>query len=162
MITELKDIITSVNAENDITLVTVYNLPNRTSSLSNLFTFLAKDGVNVDMISLNPSQSATQTVSFSANDFDLSNILTTVGSYKNSYPDIRMDVNTKNCKFTFAGEGMRERCGVAAFVFDAFAKVGIEIKLITTSETKISCLIDEADYTAANDMLEKAFDIKNI
>ena len=58
---------------------------------------------------------------------------------------------------------MPEHCGIAAFVFDEFAKCGIEIKLITTSETKISCLIDEADSRSAFDnILDSVFDIKYI
>ena len=44
-----------------------------------------KNGVNVDMISLNPSSGVYQTVSFSSNDSDLANVLSTIGFFKNSY-----------------------------------------------------------------------------
>ncbi len=162
MLYDIKDIITSVNVENEITLVTVYNLPNNSESVSKIFELLAENGVNVDMISLNPSSGIYQTVSFSANDSDLSNVLSTIGFFKNSYPELRTDLNTKNCKITFAGESMRERCGVAAFVFSAFSSKNITVKLITTSETKISCLIDEVQYSAAVEMLEDKFGIKNV
>ena len=159
---DIKDIITSVNVENEITLVTVYNLPNNSESVAKIFECLAENGVNVDMISLNPSSGVYQTVSFSSNDSDLANVLSTIGFFKNSYPELRTDINTKNCKITFAGEAMRERCGVASFVFSSFGSKNIMIKLITTSETKISCLIDEAQYSVACDMLEECFGIKNI
>jgi aspartokinase len=114
------------------------------------------------MISLNPSQGLNQTVSFSAMDDDLSKILSTIGMFKASFPDIRTDVNSRNCKITFSGETMDTRCGVAAYVFEAFANYDVEIKLITTSETKISCLVDEAQYDKVVEILEDKFEIKNV
>lgn len=66
----IKDVITGLTFYNDITLVTVYNLPNKTSSVAKLFSMLGEADINVDMISLNPSQGLSQTVSFSAMDDD--------------------------------------------------------------------------------------------
>ena len=162
MIQNIKEIITSVNAESGITLVTVYNLPNGPDSVAQIFSSLADKEVNVDMISLNPSSGVRQTVSFSAKDEDLANILSTIGFFKNTYEELRIDINTNNCKLTFVGDAMREKCGVAAFVFNALAESKITIKLITTSETKISCLIDEADYSEACDVLDRVFGITDI
>lgn len=160
MINDIREVITSVNVENGVTLVTVFNLPNNSESIADIFNCLAEKGVNVDMISLNPSSGVRQTVSFSASDGDLSDILSTLGFLKNSYRDLRIDVNTNNCKLTFAGDAMRERCGVAAFVFSSLGERNISVKLITTSETKISCLINESDYSEACDLIDKTFGIK--
>lgn len=162
MIFNIKDVITGLTVYNDITLVTVYNLPNKSTSVAKLFTLLAEADINVDMISLNPSRGLYQTVSFSAMDDDLSKILSTVGMFKTSFPDIRTDVNSRNCKITFSGETMDTRCGVAAYVFEAFAGNDVEVKLITTSETKISCLFDEVQYDKVIDLLDNKFNIKNI
>ncbi|MDF2685330.1 MAG: aspartokinase [Clostridia bacterium] len=158
----IKDVITGLTFYNDITLVTVYNLPNKTTPVAKLFTLLAEADINVDMISLNPSQGLNQIVSFSAMDDDLSKILSTIGMFKTSFPDIRTDVNSRNCKITFSGETMDTRCGVAAYVFDAFANYDVEVKLITTSETKISCLVDEAQYDKVVEILEDKFEIRNV
>ncbi|MBQ6052442.1 MAG: ACT domain-containing protein [Clostridia bacterium] len=160
MINDIREVITSVNVENGVTLVTVFNLPNNSESIADIFNCLAEKGVNVDMISLNPSSGVRQTVSFSASDGDLSDILSTLGFLKNSYRDLRIDVNTNNCKLTFAGDAMRERYGVAAFVFSSLGERNISVKLITTSETKISCLINESDYSEACDLIDKTFGIK--
>jgi aspartokinase len=162
MIDNIREIITSVNVENGITLVTAYNLPNNSESVADIFNCLAEKDVNVDMISLNPSSGVHQTVSFSANDDDLTNILSTLGMLKTTYADLRIDVNTNNCKLTFAGDAMREKCGVAAFVFNALGEKKIPVKLITTSETKISCLIDESDYSDVCDLLDKTFGINAV
>ena len=156
----IKEIITSVGVENAVTLVTVYNLPNNSESIADIFGTLAEKGVNVDMISLNPSSGVRQTVSFSAKDDDLADILATLGMLKSSYNDLRIDVNTNNSKITFAGEAMREICGVAAFVFSSLGEKKISVKMITTSETKISCLIDESDYSAACEIIDKIYGIK--
>ena len=160
MINDIREVITSVNVENGVTLVTVFNLPNNSESIADIFNCLAEKGVNVDMISLNPSSGVLQTLYFSARDGDLSDILSTLGFLKNSYRDLRIDVNTNNCKLTFAGDAMRERCGVAAFVFSSLGERNISVKLITTSETKISCLINESDYSEACDLIDKTFGIK--
>lgn len=161
MVQDIRDIITDVSVTADVTLVTVYNLPNKTEIMAKLFECLADEGVNVDMISLTPSQGLTQTVSFSASDEALTATLTTVGKIKGSYPDVRMDVNTSNCKLTFEGEAMKTRCGVAASVFASLGANGIEVKLITTSETKISCLVDEAQMATVYDVLEKVYGLTN-
>jgi len=155
-------IITSVNVENEITLVTVYNLPNNTESISSVFDCLAENSVNVDMITLNPSSGVHQTVSFSASNDAFSSILSSLGFLKSMFSDLRIDANTNNCKFTFAGDAMKDKCGVAAFVFSSFSKKNIPIKLITTSETKISCLIDEIYYSTACDMVSETFGIDNL
>lgn len=160
MVNDVRGVITNVGIVSDVTLVTVYNLPNTAEITAKIFECLADGGVNVDMISLNPSQGLTQTLSFSASDGDLTSILTTVGRFKGSYPDVRTDINSKNCKLTFEGEGMKTRCGVAAAVFASLAGAGADIRLITTSETKISCLVDEVHLNAVCDAVEKDYGIK--
>lgn len=157
----IRDIITDVSVLSGNTLVTVYNLPNKTGVIAEMFECLANEGVNVDMISLTPSQGVNQTVSFSSSDGDLTKTLTTVGKIKCFYPDVRMDVNTANCKLTFKGESMKTQCGVASAVFGSLSENGIEIKLVTTSETKISCLVDEAQISTVYEVLEKVYGLTN-
>jgi len=157
----INKIITNVSLNNDITLVTVYNLPNDLSAIAQLFKQLADNSVNVDMISLNPSQSLSQTVSFSSGGEDLPVVLSTIGSIKANFPQIRTDINSGNCKITFEGEAMKDKCGVAANIFGIIAEHGISIKLITTSETKISCLTDETEYSKTADMIENVLNIEN-
>ena len=106
-----------------------------------------------------PLISLTYTFAYEASE--LTSTLTTVGKIKGSYPNVRMDVNTSNCKLTFKGEAMKSRCGVAASVFASLGENGVEVKLITTSETKISCLVDEAQLSTVYDVLEKVYGLTN-
>mgnify|MGYP003317376719 CR=1 FL=1 len=64
MVQDISDIITDVSVTADVTLVTVYNLPNKTEIIAKLFEALAEEGVNVDMISLTPSQLLKEPPSF--------------------------------------------------------------------------------------------------
>ena len=126
------------------------------------FTCLAAEEINVDMISLTPSLTTKATVSFSAKDSDMTAVLKTIGRIKERFEDIRTDVNAENVIFTFEGERMRNIWGVSASVFTAFKQYNTQIKLITTSETSISCLIAGSDYGKAVKMLDEVFGIKRV
>ena len=158
----IKEFISNIATQNEITLVSIYNLPNTTEAVAELFTYLAEEEINVDMISLTYSLSTTASVSFSAKDSDMSSVLKTIGKIKEKFEDIRTDVNAGNVIFTFEGEKMRNIWGGSATIFTAFKKYGVRIKLITTSETSISCLISEEDYTNAVKMLDEIFSVKRI
>ena len=91
----IKEFISNIATQNEITLVSIYNLPNTTEAVAELFTYLAEEEINVDMISLTYSLSTTASVSFSAKDSDMSSVLKTIGKIKEKFEDIRTDVNRR-------------------------------------------------------------------
>ena len=86
---------------------------------------------------------------------DLAAVIGLTGKFKSLSPKVSADINGNNTKILLSGEGMRYEAGVAAELFALLAEEDIRVKLITTAETEISCLIDIKDTQAARKILEK-------
>lgn len=154
---EIKDIVTCINLYHGKTLVSVCGLPNHIDSVCRLFeTFSAWD-VNIDMISFTPSPSPLIAIAFTAEASQLENIFKAVGDLKQIYTELRTEVVPERCKVIFSGKELAEKSGSAAYIFNAFAKSGIAIDIITTSHKEISCLISSNQAQAAKEMIESYF-----
>jgi aspartate kinase len=71
----------------------------------------------------------------------------------------KIESSASIAKVSVVGVGMRNHSGVSGRVFDALYKAGINLIMISTSEVKISCLVDEADLELAVNVLHKEFDL---
>lgn len=111
----LEPVITTVN---DITLITLQNCPSELSFISNLFQKIADFNVNVDMISLAPTQGAFTSVSFTISDNDLDKILAFTSNLRDT-SNIKTIVSSGNCKISVYDQNMKNTPGVAAKVFAA-------------------------------------------
>ena len=131
----------------DITLITLQNIPADMDFVSGVFENIAEMGVDVDMISLPPVQSSKTSLSFTIDDDDLMKIL----GYTSKMNDgtIKPIVSSGNCKISVNDPGMENCPGVAARIFRCAADVGTDIRLITTSESQISLLVTKSDFDSA-------------
>jgi aspartate kinase len=112
-----------------------------------IFGILAQEGIDVDMIVQNVSRSSTQTnMTFTVKESDLNRSIEVLkaGQDKIGYTDLTSDANV--VKVSVVGIGMRSHAGTAQIMFQELADKGINIQVISTSEIKISVLIDE-EYT---------------
>ncbi len=130
----------------DITLITLQNIPADITFIASVFENIASMGVDVDMISLAPVQSARTGLSFTVMDDDLVKIL----SYTSRLDDgsVKSIVSSGNCKISIDDDSMVNCPGVAAKVFALTSKAAAEIRLITTSESQISMLVAKSDFDA--------------
>ncbi|NLG93054.1 MAG: hypothetical protein GX485_05815 [Clostridiales bacterium] len=151
----LEPVITTVN---DITLVTLQNCPSEFSFIADLFQKISDCGVNVDMISLAPTQGAFTSISFTISDNDLDKILSFTSHLRDT-SNIKTIVSSGNCKISVYDQNMKDTPGVAAKVFAAAATIDADIRLITTSEVDISLLITAADFDQTLHEIEKAMQI---
>ena len=137
----------SIVVSDDITLITLQNIPADMDFVSEVFEKIAEMGVDVDMISLSPVQSSMTSLSFTINDDDLIKIL----GYTSKLNDgsIKPIVSSGNCKISVNDPGMENCPGVAARIFRCAADVGTDIRLITTSESQISLLVTKSDFDSA-------------
>ena len=137
----------SIVVSDDITLITLQNIPADISFVSEVFEKIAEMGVDVDMISLSPVQSSMTSLSFTINDDDLIKIL----GYTSKLNDgsIKPIVSSGNCKISVNDPGMENCPGVAARIFRCAADVGTDIRLSTTSESQISLLVTKSDFDSA-------------
>ena len=134
----------SLTVYDDVTLITLQNIPADISFVADVFKKIGSMGVDVDMISLSPIQSSRTSLSFTIKDDDLVKIL----SYTSKLDDgsVRSIVSSGNCKISINDEAMINCPGFAARVFELVADTQTELKLITTSECQISILVTKADF----------------
>lgn len=141
----------------DVTLVTFENAPADIHFISKIFRIISAAEINVDMISQTPPRGNVASVSFTVQDNDFSRLLQVSNKFRRDDPELKISVSNGNCKISVCGEFMRDEFGVAAKVFDAAASVGTDIRIITTSETVISMLVEKSSVEATVEAIQKAF-----
>jgi aspartokinase len=129
----------------NVALVTVDNLPNDMTMISDIFTKIAADHINIDMISQSPPYKGKINISFSMPTNSIAKVIVLLNTYKGSVPNLRIGIDSDSTKISVFGEAMREIPGVAARLFRLLAANEIELKLVTTSEVDISFLIYDGD-----------------
>jgi len=142
-----RQLITGIAHDKNEAKITLTAVPDRPGSVASIFAPLADAGINVDMIVQNVAHSAGSTdVTFTVPGADLARSLEVLGK---ASPDIgyeRLVHDTRVAKISVVGVGMRSHAGVASTMFTTLGERGINIQAITTSEIKVSVLIEE-DYT---------------
>ncbi|MCC7320351.1 MAG: aspartate kinase [Rubellimicrobium sp.] len=156
-----KKAVAGVAYSRDEAKVTLLAVADRPGIAAAIFGPLADAGVNVDMIVQNISEDGTTDMTFSCPVDQVEKARKAVeearrrGDY--SFADLIEDQGV--AKVSVVGIGMRSHAGVAARMFKALAAEGINIKVITTSEIKISVLIDRKYMELAVQALHEAFDL---
>ena len=147
--------ITSIDFFPEVTLVTLNKIPNDPANISKILNIIADKNISIDMISQTAPYKNHINLSFTIYQDDLGDVIGLTSEFKKLDPSITADINGNNTKILLSGAGMRHESGVAAELFLLFAKENIRVKLITTAETEISCLIDIKDVQKAKEILEK-------
>ncbi len=142
-----------IETSNNITLVTLRNLPNQISTIAKAFCAVAEAGVNVDMISQTQAHKNKVDLSFTVEDQDLAVTISALSILKES--GVVTDILSSCSKIVYLDEKMCQTPGYGAKVFSTLAEVGVEPLIITTSVTDISVLLEHGDLTVAQEALNK-------
>ena len=150
-------VVSSVTHDPNTIVFKLFPVPPETSFLSQLFTRLAEKGVVVDIITQSQSE-AGQRLAFSVTqeDYPLAEVVLRELLPENN---VTKEVIPKMAKVSVVGVGMRNHPGVAARFFTVLASHNIQIHLVTTSEIKISAVIDVANLKIAAQSLHNAFEL---
>lgn len=132
----------NISIKHDITLITLCEVPSDPCIISSIFESISAAGINVDMISQSAPHGSRIEISFTVDEVNFASVLTITNEFKKLYPDISALVSSENVKITVADEAMKSETGVAFRIFKAAALADTEIKLVTTSETEVSLLVD--------------------
>ncbi|REJ30187.1 MAG: aspartate kinase [Caldibacillus debilis] len=150
-------IVRGVAFEKNITRITVHGLPDVMENLSAIFTGLARENVDVDIIIQNVSGETENQVSFSVKDDQLNDALAVLEKLRGELGFKNVEWESGLAKVSIVGSGMVSNPGVAAKMFSTLAENGIFIKMISTSEIKISVVVDEEQMIRAAETLHHAF-----
>ncbi len=145
--------ITEIAYLEDVALVTVNNIPNTPQSLAAILKEISDRQVTVDMICKTAPYKEKVNLSFTVPQESLDQVIGATLEFKKLNKEISTEVNGFNTKVILSGAGMRSTYGVAAELFAILSDADIPIKLITTAETEISCLIDVKDIDRVKALL---------
>ncbi|WP_197701999.1 aspartate kinase [Candidatus Endomicrobiellum trichonymphae] len=138
---------------------TIIDLPDLPGVAAKIFGRLAEIGVNVDMIIQSAAVDKKNDISFTVSK---QNMKKTQVELDRTIPEFKATSTSVICdehiaKVSIIGIGMKSNPGVAAQMFEVLYKKGINIEMISTSEIKISCIVDEVDIVKAVEELHKSF-----
>ena len=151
-------LITGIAADKNEAKVILTRVPDRPGAVAHIFGPLAAANINVDMIIQNVGRDKGETdVTFTVPAADLLRAQTLLEAQKDVIGYNRIITDSKIAKISVVGVGMKSHAGVAATMFKAMADRGINIQAISTSEIKVSVLIDEDETELAVRVLHTAY-----
>ena len=150
-------IVRGIAFEKDIIRITVmYDVPFN-GSLAKIFTALAEQHINVDIIVQTIMDGEQPSVSFSIKKDDFAEVINVLETNKEALGYRRADFEVGLAKVSIVGSGMVSNPGVAAKMFDILREGSVPIKMVSTSEIKVSVVIPEPDLNKAVAVLHKGF-----
>ena len=139
----MEDIVVSgVALTEDEAKVTIFKVPDRPGVAAKVFAKLAGANINIDMIIQNKTQTNTTDISFTVFKNELERALPVVKGAARTLGAKQVTCDENIAKVSVVGVGMRAHSGIAARMFKALARKKINIQMISTSEIKISCVVD--------------------
>ena len=139
-------LVSGVSCDKNEAKITLLRVPDRPGLAAQIFGPIADAHIVVDMIIQNASEDGTTDLTFTVSKADHKKALSIVEKTLPALQAKGVKVDTDIAKISVVGVGMRTHAGVAAKMFEALAREGINIEMISTSEIKISVVID-AKYT---------------
>jgi len=157
-----KAVISGVAAQRDEAKVTVHGVPDRPGIAYAILGPIADAGINVDVIVQNVSHDGMTDLSFTVARGDMKRALKMLNEQvKPAIKCREITGDDRMAKVSIVGLGMRSHAGIAASMFRTLAEEGINIEMISTSEIKISVVVDEKYAELAVRVLHKAFELEN-
>ncbi|HEX4140839.1 MAG TPA: aspartate kinase [Candidatus Methylacidiphilales bacterium] len=150
-------VIRGVSLEKNQAKVTIIGVPDKPGVAAGLFSALSEAGTNVDMIVQNVSLEGTTDMTFTIAKDDLPAAKKLIEAQVAKIGAKNFTARDGISKLSVVGIGMRSHTGVAAMLFSALAGAGINIQMITTSEIKISVIINEDEGPRATQVVHDAF-----
>ncbi len=139
--------------------IAIIGVSDKPGQAAKIFQELAKENINVDMIIQNISAHGFADVTFTVLKEDLPLALKTAERIKKEIKAKEIISNNKIAKLSVVGIGMRSHCGIAEKMFSALSDEKINIQMISTSEIKISCVIDENQAECALNAVHRSFNL---
>lgn len=149
--------VTRIYSDSEQAVVTLSEVPAVPSPTSFIFGKLAKQGINLDIISQSTPINGKLSISFSMPRSDIAKVREVIADIRKNHPSVEHAIMDSVTKLTIEGMGMERQSGVAAKLFAALAGGNIDILIVTTSETRILLCIENQNTTSAINIITKAF-----
>ena len=163
---EIAKPVDGVEIDRDQAKIALLRVPDSPGVAANLFGEISAQNIDVDLIIQSIHEGNTNDIAFTVVDRVLRSaeavaeaIAPSLRTHPSAAHEAEVIVDRKIAKVTISGAGMIGRPGIAAKMFRTLAEAGINIQMISTSEVKVSCVIDEEMCDRALHLLSQAFDI---
>ena len=157
---EINKAVAGIAADLSQARIVVCDVPDKPGAAAAVFTALAQAKISVDMIiqSYADKVANTNDIAFTICADDVDAALEVLNTLKEKWNFSKVEANTDIAKVSAVGAGMIGRPGIASKMFQALADADINIRMIATSEIKISCLVNKEDTKKAIKVLHDAFE----
>lgn len=156
-----KMLISGVAVDRDTARIAVIGIKDEPGMAFKLFSLLSKKDINVDLILQSIGRSGTKDISFTVAKDNLALAIETIESNLQKLKAEKVEYDEHVAKVSVVGAGMASHAGVATKMFESLFDADINIKMISTSEIKISVLIDEKDADEAMNAIHEEFKLSN-
>ncbi len=154
-------VVTGIAYDKNQAKISIINVPDKPGIAAKIFGDIARDNISVDMIVQNISEDGRTTdLTFTVSKNDFQKAIEKVKKISKEIGAKEVVGDTNISKVSIIGVGMRSHAGVAAKMFEALAKENINIQMISTSEIKVSCIIDEKYTELAVRVLHDTFELE--
>jgi aspartate kinase len=154
-----KMLVSGVAADKNIARIAVIGIEDEPGKAFKLFRIMAKENINVDIILQSIGRNNTKDISFTVDINDAYHAKEAIEAHQESLNFESVSVDEHVAKVSLVGAGMQSNTGVASKMFEALYDAGINIKMISTSEIKISLLIDERYTDEAVNAIHEEFSL---
>lgn len=153
--------VTGVAADLSQARIVFCDVPDAPGHAAKLFRALSAGNISVDMIIQSYARKSNNTndIAFTIDKTDLENAKPVLNKIKDELGASAIFIDEDIAKVSIVGAGMIDRPGIAATMFDAIASEGINIKMISTSEIKISCLVENSEAKRCVQILHEIFEL---
>ena len=152
-----KSYISSVAVDKNISRIALIGVPNEIGTSFRVFSLLAQNNINVDIILQGIGHEDGKDICFTVAESDLEAASSLLEENKERIQYNRLETNSDVAKVSVVGAGMINNPGVAAKLFEALYDANININMISTSEIKISVLVDRKDANKAVEAIHDKF-----
>ena len=152
-----KMLVNGVAVDKDVARVSLVGVNNEPGVAFRLFSVLSKEKISVDLIIQSIGRDSKKDISFTTTREELDHTLKALEANKDRLAFDSLSYNDKVAKVSIVGAGMATNPGVAASMFEATFDAGINVNMISTSEIKISILVDEKDADRAANAIHEKF-----
>ena len=159
---EVRNKVRGISHDVDVAKVTLTGIPNQPGIAASIFEPLAKAGVSVDTIVQNAFMEKVTDLTFTVSRGDLKKANDVIKAIAKDIKAADVVTDAKLGKVSIVGTGMQNSPGYASKMFSALSKAGINIQLISTSEIRITCIIEESKVKEAVQALHKAFELEKV
>jgi len=157
-----KRLVSGIAFSREEAIIALSGIPNQVGIEGQILGLVSNENIEIDMIAQNASEQTITNLTFTVQRKDYAKTLKIAQSFISQFKGAEIKGNPNVAKLSVVGIGMRSHTGVASTMFQALGNADISIKMITTSEIKISVVIDETVLEQGVRVVHEAFELDKL